>query len=150
MPKTFFMQPVAQRVMQLSANATPGVGGQGLNLEHMMAALGPSFALRVFCSGGGDGAAVQHVPASRRAAFIGRWPYVRRLRDWQVYFSDSDFDAWVAAQLAGCDIVQGATGQCAHTLAAARRQGSRTVLDVVTTHVDDFLAAQKKTCAGFT
>jgi starch synthase len=152
MPKSSFIQPVAQRIMQLSANAAPGVGGQGLNLQHMLAALGPDFALRVFCRGGPDearDAGTQRVPGSRRAKFIGRWPYLRRLRDWQVYFSDSDFDAFVAAHMVDCEIVQGATGQCALTLAAARRSGKRTVLDVVTTHVDDFYAAQQRACAAF-
>ena len=134
--------------MQLSANAVPGVGGQGVNLQHMIAALEPSFALQVYCRGGRDGR-FHRVPDSWRADLIGRWPYLRRLRDWQVYFSDSDFDSYVAAHLAACEIVQGATGQCAQTLATARRRGKRTVLDVVTTHVDDFLAAQRRECAFF-
>jgi starch synthase len=149
MTKSFFMQPVAQRVMQLSANATVDAGGQGRNLQHVIAGLAPAFALRVFCRGGSAEVPVHTVAESRRASLIGAIPYLRRLRDWRVYFSDSDFDAYVAARLMPCDLVQGVTGQCLETLAAARRQGSRTVLDVLTVHVDDFVAAQRKECPAF-
>ena len=132
----------------LSANAPPLVGGQGLNLFHMMEALRSGFDLRVFCDApsGGD---IRSVRASRLARTMGRLPVIRRFRDWQIFLDDSHFDRQVAAALPASAVFQGVTGQCWQSLARARELGARTVLDVVTTHADDFLAHQRRECARF-
>ncbi|HWX54079.1 MAG TPA: glycosyltransferase family 4 protein [Verrucomicrobiae bacterium] len=135
--------------MWLSANAAPRVGGQGLNLFHMIEGLRESFDLTVFCRGGEAASSMVRVPESKRSNALGRFPLVRRLRDWQTYFSNADFDRFVAARIGPADLFQGATGQCADSLAAAKRHGCRTVVDVVTVHVDDFLEQQRRECARF-
>src|SRR5262249_42997408 len=47
------------------------------------------------------------------------------------------------------DVFQGVTGQCLESLRAARARGRRTVLDVVTTHVDDFGTQLDRECVRF-
>ncbi|MGE0882726.1 MAG: glycosyltransferase family 4 protein [Blastocatellales bacterium] len=76
-------------------------------------------------------------------------PVVRRLRDWQTYFSDRHFDRYVAANLTRAEIFQGVTGQCLESMSAAKRMGSRTALDVVTLHIAEFGAGQDRECAKF-
>ena len=107
------------------------------------------FETTVFCRGVSERAPTHLVPDSLVSSFIQRVPVVRRLRDWQVFFSDTHFDAYVAERLPAADVFQGATGQCARSLVAAKKQGSRTLLDVVTTHIEDFGAQQDRECALF-
>jgi glycosyltransferase involved in cell wall biosynthesis len=74
---------------------------------------------------------------------------VRRYRDWQTLHADCHFDRSVSRQLRPAEIFHGATGQCLNSLDAARRIGCRTILDVVTLHVDDLLDAQIEGCSQF-
>lgn len=138
-----------KRRLILSANAIPHVGGQGLNLSHMIRGLSPSLDLSVFCRGACSDAQTQVVPESRLARLIGRVPFVRRWRDWQIIFSDTHFDRYVAARLVPADLFQGVAGQCAESLAAARSHGCRTVLDVLNTHIDDLASHVERECAKF-
>lgn len=91
----------------------------------------------------------QLVPESLASKAINALPVVRRLRDWQTFFSDTHFDAYVSQRLPQAKVFQGMTGQCAQSLVAARKSGSRTLLDVVTTHVEDFGLHQSVECAYF-
>jgi glycosyltransferase involved in cell wall biosynthesis len=134
----------------LSANAVPRSGGQGLNLHHMIEALGHDFDLEVFCREGADGEkGFRRVPPSRRAALIGRVPVLRRRRDWQAWYSDVDFDSRVASALPASEAFQGVTGQCLQSLRVARGRGCVTVLDSVTAHIDQFGAQMDRECARF-
>jgi glycosyltransferase involved in cell wall biosynthesis len=47
------------------------------------------------------------------------------------------------------DLFQGVGGQCLESLARARSLGCRTVVDCITTHIDDFEGHQKTECAKF-
>jgi glycosyltransferase involved in cell wall biosynthesis len=134
----------------LSANAVPRIGGQGLNLQHMIEALGPDFELTVFCRGSAnDGATYRSVPESRRSRLIGGIPVLRRRRDWATWYCDVDFDRQVAAALPKTDVFQGATGQSLESLQAARRRGALTVLDSVTAHIGKFGEVLERECASF-
>jgi glycosyltransferase involved in cell wall biosynthesis len=116
----------------------------------MIEALERDFNLTVFCRGGqSNGVAVHVVPGSRRAALLGRVPLLRRLRDWQTWYSEVGFDRCVAQALSAADVFQGATGQCLESLRVARRLGCCTALDVVTTHIDFFGAQLDRECARF-
>lgn len=121
----------------------------GLNLHHMIEGLGTVFDLCIYCRSGASEPPTTTVPDSRAARFINRFPVLRRLRDWQTYFSNTHFDHYVAERLEPADIFQGVTGSCAESLLAARSLGRPTVLDSVTTHIDDFGAAQDRECAKF-
>jgi glycosyltransferase involved in cell wall biosynthesis len=103
----------------------------------MLAGLGQDFALEVFCRGDCSPVPTRVVPRSFLADQVLTLPVIRRLRGWQHYFAERHFDRYVAARLRRTDVFQGATGQCAVSLAKAKALGCRTVLDVVTTHVDD-------------
>ena len=105
----------------------------------------------VFCQGlGRQHAPATHlVPDSSVSHLVNRVPIVRRLRDWQTFFSSTHFDNYVASRLPAADIFQGATGQCANSLTAAKKRGSRTLLDVVTMHIEAFGAEQDRECALF-
>jgi glycosyltransferase involved in cell wall biosynthesis len=133
----------------LSAAAVPGVGGQGLNLLHMVEALRGPFNLSVFCRAGETGATTEHIPESRMSVAIRHTPLVRRLRDWQVLFSETHFDAQVTRRLGSAAFFQGTTGQCLESLSAARARGSFTILDVVTFHNEHFCAEAKRECSRF-
>jgi glycosyltransferase involved in cell wall biosynthesis len=134
----------------LSANAVPRRGGQGLNLHHMMEALGSAYRLTVFARGGeSDGGVVHPVSASRRAEWVGRVPLLRRLRDWQNWYADVHFDCAVARALPRAEAFQGVTGQALESLLVAQARGWVTVLDSVTAHVDQFGAALDRECARF-
>jgi glycosyltransferase involved in cell wall biosynthesis len=133
----------------LSANAVPLQGGQGLNLWHMIEGLRGEFDLTVFCRGPAGIAPGPRVPDSWRTRLIGRLPVLRRLRDWQTWFSEVDFDRRVARSLPPADLFQAATGQGLESLRAARRHGCPTVLDVVTTHIDFFGEQMDRECARF-
>lgn len=133
----------------LAARAVPDRGGQGLNLRHMVEGLGGDFDLELMCCGGWDGRRAEIIPPSRLSKCIGGVPYVRRLRNLQGYFEDKHFDESVAARLGPAEIFQGVTGQCLLSLKRAAALGCRTLLDVVTLHVDDFARGQASECARF-
>ncbi len=137
------------RSMVLAANAAPKVGGQGLNLHHMVEAYAPVFELSLFAKAAAKGVPTTIVPGSRLGGFIGRTPVLRRLRDWQGVLESSAFDQFVARSMPKADIFQGALGQCSQSLSAARAKGAVTVLDVTTTHIDDFYEHQVRECAKF-
>ena len=140
---------MARKRLILAAHAVPLVGGQGLNLYHMIEGSRKGFDLSVFCRATCPGVSTHVVPDSQASKLIGGVPFVRRLRDWQTYFSDRHFDGHVAERLTGADVFQGTTGQCAKSLRAARAQGCRTFLDVVTTHIEDFSRQQERECLKF-
>lgn len=130
--------PAVKRTrLVLAANARAGLGGQGLNLRHMIEALRGDLDLTVMCQAA-DHPGTVAVPGSRLSALVGRVPVLRRRRDWQVLAGDLHFDRWVAGHLPAAEVFQGVVGQCAESMEAARRRGVATVLDVVNTHVDDF------------
>jgi glycosyltransferase involved in cell wall biosynthesis len=133
----------------ISANAVPLQGGQGLNLFQMIEGARDEFETTVFSRGTSERWQSQPVPESSAARVIGKLPLVRRLRDWQTFFSDTHFDAYVAGRLPEARIFQGTTGQCAQSLVAAKKSGCRTLLDVVTTHIEDFGLHQDVECATF-
>lgn len=126
----------------VSANARPGVGGQGLNFEHMLRGIGAATKLVAFGKGPHPGYPSLVAPAAALPKMLDRVPVVRgRYRDWIVLADDVEFDLFVSRRLPRVKFVQGAVGQCALTLARARSSGARTLLDVVNAHVDDFAEA---------
>jgi glycosyltransferase involved in cell wall biosynthesis len=136
----------------ISANAVPLQGGQGLNLFQMIEGAREAFETTVFCREASEKQrplVTNLVPDSSLSRFIASVPVLRRLRDWQTFFSSAHFDDYVARRLPASDIFQGATGQCAKSLAAAKEKGARTLLDVVTMHIEDFTAEQDRECALF-
>jgi glycosyltransferase involved in cell wall biosynthesis len=133
----------------LSANATIQLGGQGLNLYHMVTGLREYFDVRLFCRDSFPGVATEIVPPSTLSTYMGRVPVLRRLRDWQGRFSDVHFDRYVSRRLAPAQLFQGVGGQCCESLQAAQGLGCRTVVDSITTHIDDFVEHQKRECAQF-
>lgn len=137
------------KTLTISSNARLGRGGQGLNLRHMVEGLGASFDLAVVSQDAGDRQQWREIPSSRLADILAKVPIARRLRDWQTLLSESSFDRRAAQVLTPTDLFQGATGQCLHSFKRARQLGARLVLDVVTTHVDDFAAQQERECALF-
>jgi glycosyltransferase involved in cell wall biosynthesis len=138
-----------RRRLILAANAAPGVGGQGLNLQHMIAGSRADFELSVFCLGPSPGIETQVVSESGVSKLINQVPLVRRRRDWTVRLAEVHFDNYVAARIPAADIFQGVTGQCWKSLRTASKRGCRTMLDVITTHVDDFGAQQDRECLKF-
>jgi len=139
-----------RKKLTISSHAVPLQGGQGLNLFQMIEGARDALETTVFCRGASQRAQKTHlVPDSSLSCLINRVPVVRRLRDWQTFFSDTHFDAYVANRLPDAEVFQGMTGQCANSLIAAKRKGSRTLLDVVTTHIEDFGAQQDRECALF-
>jgi glycosyltransferase involved in cell wall biosynthesis len=135
--------------MIIAANAVPGQGGQGLNLQHMAEGLCEDFELSVFCRAPIGIAPTHVVPGSRTEAIIGTTPLLRRARGLQGHLSATHFDQHAAAHLPAAELFQGVTGQCAFSLRAARARGMRTVADVVTAHVDEFRAQAARECAVF-
>ena len=121
----------------LSANARVGVGGQGLNLEHMVEALRDAYPLTVFARASQEPRSV-NVPAARASASVLSVPFLRRRRDWITLLDDRQFDRYVANHMPEARILQGVVGQCAQSMEVAKSRRMRTVLDVVNTHVDDF------------
>ena len=121
--------PAEKERLILAANATPGVGGQGMNLLHMIEGLKGLFDVSVYCRGGDTSVPKVDIPASRRSALIGRIPVLRRLRDWQGFFNETNFDAEVSRRLGPAAFFQGTTGQCLDSLAAAKANGSFAILD---------------------
>ena len=133
----------------LAANAVPGRGGQGLNLQHMIEGLVGHFEVSLFCRGTSPLAPGSVVPPSRLGDLIGRVPMVRRLRDWQTLVSERHFDHYVAAHFRPVRLFQGATGQCLASLTEAKARGVRTALDVVNTHIEDFAGHMEQECRRF-
>lgn len=137
--------------INLCVNATPGHGGQGLNLTHVSESLRPHHDLTVYCRGPADGLdpAVQPVPPSRLSRLGLHIPGVRRLRDWWNLLDHVHFDRWVARHLTKAEVVVASAGSALSTLKAAKSQGVKCVLDVTTTHVDHFGKAQDREMARF-
>lgn len=133
----------------LSANAVPDEGGQGTNLSQMTSALREHFELSVFCRRGDPNVPTHVVPESRAARVIANTPFLRRWAGFQMHLSNAHFDRNVAGRLPRAELFQGTTGQCLRSLKRAKEQGSFTVLDSITTHVDDFLLQQQSAYAFF-
>lgn len=133
----------------LAANARSGLGGQGLNLQQMGDLARSRFEVRVFSRDADEPGANISVPEPRLSRWISSVPVLRRRRDWLGYVSDASFDAYVAAHLDPVDLFQAPTGQCDESLVRARKLGCKTLLDVVTLHVDEFGAVQDRECAKF-
>jgi len=133
----------------LAANAAIGGGGQGRNLAHMIRGLSESFDLEVFAAASAPDFPVRVVPPSRLGRALQAIPGLRRRRDISVALQDSHFDRVVARRMGPAAIFHGATGQCLESMARARDLGARTVLDVVTLHIDDFGAELERECAVF-
>lgn len=124
--------------LTLAVDAQLGQGGQGLNLFHMLRGAEAGFDTRLFCRGGSHPETViQSVAPSRTLDRVFGLPVIRRLGDWYAYLSEGHFDRQVERRLTRTHIFQGVTGQCLRSLRRARALGVRTVLDVVTVHVDD-------------
>lgn len=133
----------------LAANAVPKVGGQGLNLHHMVLGLDGDFDLFVFAREPHPQTPGLAVPGSRLAAAVLRTPGLRRLRDWAGWLESRSFDRFVAGRLPPAQAFMGVTGQCLESLKAARAGGALTAVDSVTTHIDDFGAHLDRECARF-
>lgn len=141
----------------LSANAHPRRGGQGLNLYHMTMGLREAFAVRVFCEAAVDSLPTVAVPRPRSLSWLARIPGIRHFRGWHASQADAYHDRYVARRLLPAylnggdkvDLFQGCVGQSLESLRVARERGCRTVLDVVTAHVDQFAEAQARECARF-
>jgi glycosyltransferase involved in cell wall biosynthesis len=113
-------------------------------------ALAGEAGVTVFCQGAGaTSTPVTPVPGSRAARLIGRLPVLRRLRDWQTLLEQLHFDKYVAARLPEADAVVAAAGSALTTFQAARARGVKCILDVTTTHVDQFGEAQDRELAAF-
>jgi glycosyltransferase involved in cell wall biosynthesis len=126
----------------LAANARPHVGGQGLNFAQFVEALSSRFDLTVFGQAGHPESPGYVIPESRLAHCIGKLPVVRRLTDLRTQLSNSHFDRCVAARMPRADVFQGVTGQCLDSLRRARQLGAFTILDCITTHIDDLVEQQ--------
>ena len=135
--------------LALSANAAPQRGGQGLNLYHMANGLRGYFDVRLFCCGAFPGIQTDIVPPSALTSSIGKVPVLRRHRDLLNRWSDSHFDRYVARRLPPAKLFQGVSGQCSRSLARAKHLGCRTVVDSITSHIDDFIEHQQRECAKF-
>lgn len=133
----------------LAANARAGVGGQGLNMAHVIEGLSETFDVELFAAGSTPEFPAQVVPPSRLGRVLHAIPVLRRRRDVEVALQDRHFDRVVARRMAPAAIFHGATGQCLESLARARTLGARTVLDVVTQHIDVFGAELERECALF-
>lgn len=133
----------------IAANATLGEGGQGLNLQHMFEGLATSgdFDIEIFCAGGTAPVPIHVIPRARWVDKLFGQPIIRRFGEWHAYLSDISFDREVARRLTQCDLFQGVTGQALRSLRRARSMGAKTLLDVVTVHVDDGNTRVAKECA---
>lgn len=138
-----------KRNLVLSANAAPLVGGQGLNLFHVVQGLSQYFDISLFCQQNFPSHPTQVVPPSALSTWLGKMPVLRRLRDVRNRWSDTHFDHWVAERLPKAELFQGVGGQCHRSLEIAKKQGCGTVVDCITTHIDDFCSHQRRECAKF-
>ena len=128
----------------LSANAVPRLGGQGMNLSHMIEGLGGLFDLSVFCQAGRTGMPTRYISSPAWNTLLGRIPIVRRRRDWLGLLNEMHFDRTVGRNLGSARYFQGTTGQCLESLAAARAKGCFTILDAVTLHGDHYNLAMAR------
>lgn len=138
----------------LSANARPGIGGQGLNFQHMIQAyaeVAGKDRLSLFGQGPYEGIETSIIGQSPTSQLISRIPLVRRYRDFQVMLGDKYFDRSVARHLAATkvDFFQGATGQCLESLKMAKSHGVRTRLDVITVHAEVYQSELNEECEIF-
>lgn len=138
----------AKPKLAIAANACPKIGGQGLNLYHMAEALRSDFDVSVFCREDYPGLSTTVIPRHKTVERLFKLPFVGRFRNWQNWHDNESFDRDVANRLEKLQVFHGAVGQSLHSFQNARKQGSRTVLDVVTLHVDVFATAQGE-CAQF-
>jgi glycosyltransferase involved in cell wall biosynthesis len=107
------------------------------------------FDVVLFCQAAFPAVKTQVVPPSILSSWVGKIPVVRRRRDLQNRWSDTHFDEYVARRLPPAKLFQGVGGQCYHSLERAKTLGCRTVVDSITTHIDDFFDHQKRECAKF-
>ena len=145
-------QPVQEPMrssLVLSANASPQLGGQGLNLYHVVNGLKEYFDISLFCRDLFPEVPTQIVPPSTLSTCIGSVPGLRRLRDLQNHWSDVHFDEFVSQRLSPAKLFQGVSGQCYRSLKRARSLGCKTVVDSITTHIDDFVEQQRRECSKF-
>jgi glycosyltransferase involved in cell wall biosynthesis len=142
----------------LSANAAPGLGGQGLNLQHMIQCFSREYDQRVFAAGmgleweGKEAERIATVSPSALGGWVAKTPLLRRRRDWITWLSERNHDSKVAARLAQDEApqyFQGASGQCLDSLRLARSKGSHTILDVLTLHHEDYMRAAESEAAKF-
>src|SRR4051812_37521060 len=97
--------------LTIASNATPEIGGQGMNLADMIAGLRDSFDVTTFCKAPVDGVTSVVVPSSRGADFILKTRGLRRYRDWGNLISDLHFDNYVASRMPEeVDIFQSVSG----------------------------------------
>lgn len=142
--------PSENRVV-LSANAHPGVGGQGLNFQHMLEAYSNIYPdnLEFFGQGHFDKIPSKIIGMSPISRLISKIPLLRRLRDIQVESNEVFFDREVSRQLSQCSMFQGATGQCLNSLKKAKSLGARTRLDVITLHGQHYHDILHEECEQF-
>ena len=112
-------------------------GGQGLNFFHMTEVVRGDFRVKLYARAS-DGQGEEVVPESRLAHRLSSVPLIRRNRRWRAWWQARHFDSAVAARLTGANVFLGAGGTCLRSFGAARKLGSRLVLDVTTLHVDQF------------
>ncbi len=134
------------RTLVLAAAARPRVGGQGLNLQQMIDGLSDAFNVELFALEASPNARSRIVPASRAAGLVRGVPLLRRWRALHAGLEEEHFDRWVAAHMPRADVFQGAVGQCANSLRAAKQLGARAVLDVVNMHIDQLSAVANGEC----
>jgi glycosyltransferase involved in cell wall biosynthesis len=137
------------QTLVMSANATPQRGGQGLNLYHMVNGLRDYFDVLLFCQDVFPAVETRIVPPSSRVTMISKVPLLRRRRDLSNGWSDWHFDDYVSRRLPRAALFQGVSGQCYRSLKKARDLGCRTIVDSITTHIDDFAEHQRRECAKF-
>jgi glycosyltransferase involved in cell wall biosynthesis len=128
----------------LAANARPNVGGQGVNLAQFIEALHPEFQVTMFGRAPYPGVPSDTVPESRRAKLMDRIPVVRGLHNHRDHLSNAHFDRCVAERMPAADLFQGVTGQCLCSLRRAKEMGAFTILDCITTHVDDYFEKRRE------
>ena len=128
----------------LAANARPGVGGQGVNFAQFVEALCPQFDVTAFGQARYPGVAGFQIAESRLVNLMDKIPIVRGLHAHRDYLSNTHFDDYVARHMPPADLFQGVTGQCLKALRRAKMMGATTILDCITTHVDDFFEKQRE------
>src|SRR5262249_50020372 len=112
-------------------------------MYHMVEALRAEFDLTIFSLAPMQSVKSHTVLQSKISKALGGCPYLRRLRDWQTYWSSRHFDLAVTNLLEPGCLFQGLTGFCERSIRKATRLGYRTVLDVVTAHIDTFVEQQR-------
>lgn len=136
----------------LSANASPGMGGQGLNFQHMIQAYQQAGTenIHLLAQAPYPDIDTTIVPPSKIAKFMSQTPYLRKFRDIHVALGDSHFDSYTARHLPECSFFQGATGQSLHSIKKAKSMGAWSRLDVITIHGEVYFNELKEECEIFT